>query len=559
MNDEPDIEEFAPWLVLVVTLVGAFIRALMLSFKGMWLEETINLWIAGHGLGEIIPWAARINGQPPLYYFLLHIWTAINGASPYYARFFSVFYGALTIPIIYRIGKRLAGPVMGLAAAVLLAVSPFHIYFAQDTSMYTLLTFNAAIALSALTRLLTDPNADKPFGMQLRSLWHAWRGHGQPQSADDSEPDEETEFLPRWQKWLLRVLRIPRGGIGVDLAWVGFVLFSAATLLSHNTGVIFFITTNLFAFGLMLVQKTKGKNIQQSMHAPTLRSWLMAQTAILLLWLPWLIPYIKLGGLISHWPVLTPPTWSGVMDLIKSFLNASTTLPAGFAAGLWIAYGVLGLLGLFSFRKKLAQFIFLAAAFSLPILLELLVSLWQPALDGQTLIWTTIPLFLLLAAGIAQLRQRGLIFLVVGLLGTLNIFAISDYLKYYQKENWEIAARTVVGHVEKGDLILFNSNLNEIPFNYYFIPYEEHYYLQVEKQGIPLDLEQSGVSEPVMTSADIPGLASALDGHDRVWLIYSNTAVTDPMGLVPQILETQLTLVYTQEFYGGLVQLFIKD
>lgn len=561
MNEEPDIEEFAPWLVLAITLVGAFIRALMLSFKGMGLEETVSLWIAGHSFGEIIPWTAQINGQPPLYYFLLHIWTAINGTDPYYARFFSVLFSALTIPIIYLIGKRLSGPVMGLTAAVILAVSPFHMFYAQDTSMYTLLTFNAVVALSALTRLLVDPSAAKPFGTQFRALWRAWRNHGQPQPEDkvDTEVDDETIFLPRWQQRLLRALRIPKGGIGVDLAWVIFVLFSAATLLSHNTSVLFFITVNLFVFGLMFIQKIVKSKTKPALHAPGLWTWVKSQVLVLLLWLPWLIPYIKSGSLTAHQPLLAAPTWADVTGLIAAFLNATSTIPSNIETGIWIVYGAMFCLGVFYFRRMLSKFFYLAVVFAVPFVLELLASLKQPAFDPQTLIWTSIPLFLLLAAGISQLRHRALIFLAVGLFGTLNFFAASDYFKYYQKDDWNTAARTVVGHVEKGDLILFSSNLNEIPFNYYFIPYEEYYLLQVEKQGIPADLIESGLSEPAMTASDVPGLLSLLDGHDRVWLVYSNEEVTDPSGLVPRTLGTQLTLVYTQEFADGQVMLYIKQ
>jgi len=41
-------------------------------------------------------------------------------------------------------------------------------------------------------------------------------------------------------------------------------------------------------------------------------------------------------------------------------------------------------------------------------------------------------------------------------------------------------------------LVLFNSNFVEIPFNYYFDPYEEQYSLQVKELGVPLDLFDSG-------------------------------------------------------------------
>ena len=96
----------------------------------------------------------------------------------------------------------------------------------------------------------------------------------------------------------------------------------------------------------------------------------------------------------------------------------------------------------------------------------------------------------------------------------------------------------------------------EIPFDYYFKPYEKQYSLQVVKHGVPLDLFDSGILEPKMTTKDIPGLISLLSGHNRVWLVYSHDSYTDPMGLVPQTLAAQMKLSRTRDFYGGQVQLY---
>ena len=184
------------------------------------------------------------------------------------------------------------------------------------------------------------------------------------------------------------------------------------------------------------------------------------------------------------------------------------------------------------------------------------MSIWRPIFLDRTLIWTTIPLLLVLAAGVAQLKFRLLIILVLGSLCTLSLFSVSDYFTFYQKEDWNAAARFVAGYTEKDDLVLFNSNFVEIPFNYYFEPYETGYYLQVEKRGVPQDLFESGILEPEMTTADIPGLISLLSGHNRVWLVYSHDSYTDPMGLIPQTLASQMKLIQTDDFYGGQVQLY---
>jgi mannosyltransferase len=91
----------------------------------------------------------------------------------------------------------------------------------------------------------------------------------------------------------------------------------------------------------------------------------------------------------------------------------------------------------------------------------------------------------------------------------------------------------------------------EVPFNYYFRTYEKLYSIQVEKQGVPLDLFDSGILEPEMTANEIPRLISLLRGHNRVWLVYSHDSYTDPMGLIPQMLASQMKITRTRDFYGG--------
>jgi hypothetical protein len=242
--------------------------------------------------------------------------------------------------------------------------------------------------------------------------------------------------------------------------------------------------------------------------------------------------------------------------VLKFFLNASAPMPTNMAMLIWSLYGLVLCLGLVQFRQKISQFLFLATLFAIPFLGELIVSIRRPIFYDRTLIWTTIPLFLLLAAGVVQLRFRLFIIGVVGILGTINLFSAADYYRFYQKEDWHSAAGYVALFSEKDDLVLFNSNFTEIPFDYYFKPYEKHYLIQVEERGVPQDLFESGIPEPEMTTNDIPGLISILNEHNRVWLVYSHDSYTDPMGLIPQTLASQKILAREREFYGGKVQLY---
>jgi hypothetical protein len=558
MNEEIDIEEFAPWLALIITLVGGFLRILLLSAKGMWLDETFSVWMASHSVADMLEWTIKIDQHPPLYYLLLHYWMDNKGNTPYDVRLLSVLFGAGTIPIVYLIGKRISGVVMGLAAAALLALSPFHIYFAQEARMYTLLTFNAAAAIYALVRLLTDPRAAQPIGRQLRDFLLA---RDAPQSADSAPKAEFTykdeRFAPTgWRARLIPGRWPSLHALETDLAWIAFIIFSAATLLTHNTAVLFLLAVNIFILGLMWSRRTKTPNAQHNFHAPSFGNWAKAQVGILLLWSPWIAPFFKQASVVYQRFWIPAPTWEVVTQVLKAFLNASAPLPAAEATAIWTVYILTLCLGLVHFRKKFSQFAFLAALFFIPFLGELAVSAIRPIFFARTLIWITIPLYLALAAGIAQLKLRPLILVAVVSFGAINLLSVADYYRSYQKEDWNTPAGYIANFAEKDDLVLFNSNFVEIAFNYYFQTYEDLYNIQVDKQGVPFDLFADGILEPEMTANDIPRLLSLLRGHKRVWLVYSHESYTDPLGLIPQTLASQMKLTRTREFYGGVVQLY---
>jgi hypothetical protein len=424
--------------------------------------------------------------------------------------------------------------------------------------MYTLLAFNAAAAIYALVRLLTDSRTVRPIGSQFREYLHAWRTSGpvEPDTEQEFSYKDETRNQTGWRGWIYRHRWLPIQTIETDLAWVAFIVFSAATLLTHNTAVLFSLATNLFVLGLILYQRKKDSGHPPALQAPSFENWVKAQVGILLLWSPWIVSFIKQASAVYQRFWIPEPTWDAVIQVLKSFLNASAPIPANLAMVVWTLYVLALCLGLLHFRKKFSQFLFLAALFAIPILGELIVSIRRPIFFGRTLIWITIPLFLVLAAGVAQLKFRPLMILMLGSLAAINLFSSGDYYRFYQKEDWSTPAGYVANFAEKDDLVLFNSNFVEIAFNYYFEAYEEDYFIQVEKHGVPLDLFESRVLEPKMTTNDIPGLISLLHGHKRVWLVYSHDSYTDPMGLIPQTLASKMKLTRTRDFYGGQVQLY---
>jgi len=574
MDEKTEIEDFAPWFLIFITLAGFLLRGFLLGKNGMWLDEAFSVWVAKHSIPDMLYWIVRIDQHPPLYYFLLHYWIKLNGDSPSAVRMLSVLFGTATIPIVYLIGKRLSGVLVGMAASAFFALSPFNILFAQDARMYTLLAFNASVAIYALVSLLTDPRSARSIGSQFREYLHVWR------TQKPIEPESQGEFsykdgLPKptgLRAWISRHRWLPIQTVETDLAWVAFIVFSEATIYTHNTAILFPLATNIFVLGLLLFQRTQKNKPAPTFQAPALWNWVKSQIGIFILWIPWMIPFYQQASRVYQEFWISSPTWNSVVQVLESFLDENILRQAPpeviGKAGLvvtgqgsqattiiWFLYALVLCLGLVFFWKKFSQFLFLAALFLVPFLGELIISIRRPIFLDRTLIWITIPLFLLLAAGIARLKFRILILVVLVTLSINNLLSDSDYYRFYRTEDWISAAREVAAFDEKNDLVLFNASWVQIPFDYYYGTFNLRL-IKIDEHGVPADMFDRGILEPKMTDSDLPRLISLLQGHKRVWLVYSHNSYTDPMGLIPQALANRMQLIKQDDYFGVQVQLF---
>jgi mannosyltransferase len=117
-------------------------------------------------MGEVLTTFATPGQNGPLYYLLLRPWLAVAGSGEFALRFFSAAMGVLAVPLVARLARRLPGaeawPALGLLAAVLVATSPYLVWYGQEGKMYTLVV---ALVLWAMERYLA--------ALQ-RGGWHRW-------------------------------------------------------------------------------------------------------------------------------------------------------------------------------------------------------------------------------------------------------------------------------------------------------------------------------------------------------------------------------------------------
>jgi hypothetical protein len=138
----------------VVCVIGALLRTFTRS--ELWLDEALTVNLASVPIGDLAD-VLRRDGAPPLYYALLHGWTKVFGTGDIAARSLSAVFGVLTFPVILRAGRRLGGPVVGAAALVLLATSPFAIRYGTEARMYTLVVLLVGCGWLALANALERP------------------------------------------------------------------------------------------------------------------------------------------------------------------------------------------------------------------------------------------------------------------------------------------------------------------------------------------------------------------------------------------------------------------
>jgi mannosyltransferase len=139
----PDwIRRIPAWLWVVGGLIGlmalsAFMRTRYLNGQ-YWMDEAITTGIALHPLDKI-PHVLRYDGNPPLYYMLLHLWVKGFGDSVDATHSLSVLFGILTIPAGGWGAWRLFGRRAGVMAAILFAFNAWLTSYAQETRMYELM------------------------------------------------------------------------------------------------------------------------------------------------------------------------------------------------------------------------------------------------------------------------------------------------------------------------------------------------------------------------------------------------------------------------------------
>lgn len=139
-------------LVVAVTALGLALRLLWLDGGGLGYYELIQARLATEDLGGL--WQQFTVGRPPLYPALMWCWAHVFGGSPLALRLPSALFSAAAVPMVFLAGRRLFDGRVGILAALLMAIAPFQIEFAQLHRYYALMVLLGVTSVWMLLRAL---------------------------------------------------------------------------------------------------------------------------------------------------------------------------------------------------------------------------------------------------------------------------------------------------------------------------------------------------------------------------------------------------------------------
>jgi uncharacterized membrane protein len=182
------------WLrgfLVAILILGIFFRLINLDRKVYWFDEGFtSLRVGGYVIREVVQ--QTFNGQiisvsdflqylspnqnrtwldtmrslavedpqhPPLYYLMLRQWMQWFGNSVAAIRSLSALTSLLVFPCIYWLCRELfpSSPLTGWMAIALVAVSPFHVLYAQEARQYSLWTVTILLSSAALLQATRRP------------------------------------------------------------------------------------------------------------------------------------------------------------------------------------------------------------------------------------------------------------------------------------------------------------------------------------------------------------------------------------------------------------------
>jgi uncharacterized membrane protein len=396
-----------------ICLLGLALRLFRIGAWGIGLDEAYSVSAAARGVTDLVRFVAVDDFHPPLYYLLLHVWSLL-GTNEVLLRLPSVVFGVAAIWVLYKLGATIAGERVGLLAALILAVSPLHIYYSQEVRMYALL-----------------------FLLGTASLYFFARG----------------------------IL----GGHRRD--WIVYAAVTLLALYTHYGALLVVLGENLAIAALLMFRRNPPLRAWVAVQTAVLAGyapWLAVMATAYLRTSPTVVASLAAPAMVERLAYILAAFTADFLPPGTPLLKAAAVLLFGLAA-------LAG--GLALRRKPAAAIILLSASLGALAVAGLIVGSRQLQNVGtyvlipRTTIVASAGYYVLIAAAVVQIRSVPVKALLLGGLLALNLYSYPHmYYGVVRAGPWRAVAEHVAANIRPGDGVVFVSGFWARPFDFYFLP-----------------------------------------------------------------------------------------
>jgi hypothetical protein len=402
-------------ICVAALVVCVALRFVALGSQSLWADELFSVFWSKGGAHYVLSHAAS-ETNPPLYYLVLGLWMRLCGDSEAAVRLLSACVSAVTVAVVFLMGRALFNRGAAFIAALLFALSPWQLYFAQEARAFALLNLAFAILLWSTYALAARLRRGAPVRHVLRS----------PPAAGFLLSAAACAYL-HYAAFLI----FGTVGISVLLVWWLYFRFDRTFLACF--AVLGGIVAVLSATSLALAVWQR--------HSASV-AWMSFPSTL------------KLLGLL-----MGAPAWSSAPDWVLG----GVILLSVACAGLWAA--VLGY-GAARYRRDI-RFVLIYLMPCMGFCVLTVASFSQPFLFPRTALWLSIPVYLGLGGAVAAIvdrRARGIVAAAVIL--SSAVFT-GGYFAFPSKEPWRAIVHGYQSILRKGDVLVLPSNTPAVAFVYY--------------------------------------------------------------------------------------------
>ena len=143
--------------LLWMSWLAFLLRVATLSGQSLWRDEVDAIRFSGWALKDLISGLIQQGHNGPLFFLLLRPWRILTGDSEFALRYPAALMGTLAIPLGYVLARQLGfSRRAGLLLGLLLATSPYLVWYGQEAKMYTLLLVVVMLAFIACLKALSS-------------------------------------------------------------------------------------------------------------------------------------------------------------------------------------------------------------------------------------------------------------------------------------------------------------------------------------------------------------------------------------------------------------------